>query len=224
MAANRCFLPVPIPANGEFLDLSVWDTSTNACAQTFSVTFGQNSSTGIWVHSGPDLDAGRPLFDAGNPNGISFLPADPSNPTHCHLKGNMPGAGSWGLFMNPAPTDTCQDGSLKGGLVDASSFDGISIAIGGNAGPPGKMTFNVFSVGTPEDPFREQKLTVDIVVPPVPTTYRYLWSELNATCGRREWFNPATIINVGGAMLQLAGIAYPYDIELGKIGFFRTTK
>jgi len=234
LAATQCFQTEVIPATGEFLDFSVWDPNATppfppdpaqppqgACKTTFSVTFG-DSSTGTWVHSGPD-------YPMGNTWGFSFhpinpkdpnAPVDPNDPNNiCHLKGNIPSAGSWGIYMNP--TTKCDDGSLRGGLVDASAFDGISITIGGNAGPPGYMKINFFSLGTPEDPYREQKLTVKIVMPPVPTTYKFLWNQMTATCGRLEWFNPAAIINVQGEMLALAGLSYTFDVEIGKISFYK---
>jgi len=226
IAATRCFQTQTIPSTGEFLDLSVWDSKAapttpdpanpdklGVCKQTFSVTFGERS-TGTWVHSGPD----KPV---GNNYGFAFTPYDSNDPnTVCRLFGTVPGAGSWGIYMNP--TEKCLDGSLRGGLVDASAFDGVSITIGGSQpGPTGKTKIHIFSLGTPEDPFREQRLTADITIPKVPTTFRYRWSELLATCGRLEWFNPAAIINVQGEMIALTGIAYEYDVEIGKISFYK---
>ena len=229
VAATLCITPTPIPANGDFLDLSKasidlinsvpdptdpskWKILKYACA-VISVS-SSFSSSGFWIHSSSDLRV-------NNPYGLDWYPENPLDlNSQCHLGGKVAGAYSWGLYMNSSAT--CPDSSASGGVVDASAFDGITITIGGTKPGPTKATkINLFSVGTPEDPYREQKLTVEIPIKPTLTTYRYHWGEMLATCGRPEWFNPATIINITGEILQETGIAYDYDIEFGKIGFFK---
>jgi hypothetical protein len=217
LSKARCIQVDTLPASGVLCDLSASDVGS-----TFPLQL-QSGYSGQFFSPGPDKDAGIP-------NGVSRVQSDPNDPNSpYHYAGTIPGAASWGLYLN-FPTYTCPDGSSGGGGIDASAYDGVSIAFGGNAGPPGQMTFTIDSFGTRQDPYRQQELQTVITVPPLSTTppytttYNFLWSDLTAKCGTAADFQPGKVISIGGSFLALAGIAYDFDVEIGAIGFFHKSQ
>ena len=200
-----------LPASGALCDLSASDVGS---------TFPPQLSAG---YSGQFFSPGAPDVDAGILNGVNRIQSDPNNPNSYHYKGTIAGSATWGVYLND-PT-LCPDGTVGGGGIDASAYDGVMITVGGpKPGPPGQMPFFVDSQGTPQDPYRAQRLQTVIDVPTTPTTFKFLWSELTAPCGKAADFQPGKIFAVGGSFLALTGIAYDFDVEIGVIGFCHATK
>ncbi len=216
-ATAACFETIPMPADGVIVDIA---------HGTDSVTLlPAGISGGFYPFPGPDLDAGilngisRRL--AGDP--LCPGPADPLYPYH--VCGTVPGSAGWTMnwYLSATPPPTCTDPfkSTQGAILDASKFDGLTIQLFGNVGPTGQMTVAVASVGTPQDPTRQQELQTVINVPNsfTPTTYNFRWSELTAVCGSANYFQPSRIIGLRASVLALAGVAYPFDMVVGVIGF-----
>jgi hypothetical protein len=203
-APNACFEPVKLDTAPLLVDLA-----QNTTIQTTPGLGGASFNT----FPGPDVDA-------GNLNGLSRLnvPSDPDYPFH--LKGNVPAAAGWNInwYFNDIYCGDAFD-TKKGPVIDASDYEGVSIQLFGNPGPTGQMKFKVDSVGTPEDPTRQQRLQTVINVPSTPTTFAFKWSDLAVPCGNRDDFKPGTIIGFAGEFRALAGITYDLDVVIGKIGF-----
>lgn len=156
--------------------------------------------------------------------------------------GTVPASAGWNInwFIEPPqvtdpttgtqvndPFAYCPDQykSLKIPILDASHYDGLSIQLfGSKPGPTGQMTLTIDSVGTPEDPTRYQELQTVINILDTPTTYNFKWSDLTAACGNWNDFQPGRIVGVAAQVLALAGIAYEYDVVIGKIGFIPKTQ
>ena len=164
-------------------------------------------------------------MDAGNFNGINrVLTDDPDYPYH--LKGTVPASAGWNInwyYSSDDPSVSCADtyNTKKSPIIDASNYNGVSIQVFGNVGPTGKMVFTIDSVGTPQDPTRQQELQTTIYIPNsfTPTTYNFKWSELTAMCGSANDFQPGRIIGFAGQILALAGVAYDIDLVIGTIAF-----
>ncbi len=216
-ASAACFESLTMPGDGVIVNIAHGDSVT------LLPTLSSQISGGFYPFPGPDVDAGiingisrRSTSDPSYPG-----PVDPLYPYH--IWGTVPGSAGWTMNWYDPNKPVCSDPfqSTKGLLLDASNFDGITIQVFGNVGPTGQMTVAVASVGTPQDPAREQELQTVINVPNsfTPTTYNFRWSELTAACGTASDFQPGRIIGLRGAVLALAGVAYDFDVVVGVIGF-----
>lgn len=217
-ASAACFEPaLTMPPDGVIVDIAHGDSVT------LIPLLSSQLSGGFYPFPGPDVDAGitngisrRSTSDPQYP-GV----ADPLYPYH--VWGTVSGSGGWTMNWYDPNKPTCPDPfqSTKGLLLDASNFDGITIQLFGNVGPTGQMTVAIASVGTPQDPTREQELQTVINIPNsfTPKTYNFRWNELTAVCGSASYFQPSRIISLRASVLALAGIAYPFDMVIGVIGF-----
>ncbi len=217
LAPSPCFATVQLSAPPVLVDLAHSDA-------TGGVTLNLTSPNGVEMGGGFNPFP-QPDVDAGNFNGINrVLTDDPDYPYH--LKGTVPASAGWNInwYYNADTPDTlCTDpfNTKKSPIIDASNYDGISIQVFGNVGPTGKMVLTIDSVGTPQDPTRQQELQTTIYIPNsfTPTTYNFNWSDLTAMCGSASDFQPGRIIGFAGQILALAGVAYDIDLVIGAIAF-----
>jgi len=214
LSKNICFDPVQPNAQGDWADLR---------ANSFLISGVQSPQ--INVFPGPDNDA-------GNPEGLVF---GPGSDGVFRITGSVPAAAGWNISGGPAPdpvttlpvpcpaptgTRAYVPATLARGIrYDASNFEGLRIQLGGDIGPPKIMELRLDSFGTPEDPYRQQTLSVKFTVPRELTTFNFKWSDFTAPCGKSEYFKPESIISISAVYLPLTGSAYDFTLEIGALGF-----